>query len=245
MLFHTECLANRNNSRSLSINRTDALPDIGHACGHNLIATASLASAIGTAHAIETLGVPGAIIVVGTPAEETGGGKYIMANNGAWRDCDVCLMTHAMQDYSTPVLISRASWKFRATFHGRPSHAAYAPWNGRNACDAIVLAYNGLACLRQQIVQRTETIQSVILEAGKAPNVIPDYAAGTYSIRAKDAKALEALRERVIPIFEGAAAATGCTVKLYWSVLLYLHLFPMELKPGRRGDKKITLYIKL
>lgn len=167
---------------------------------------------------METLGVPGTVVVMGTPAEETGGGKYIMANNGAWRDCDVCLMTHAMQDYSTPVLISRASWKFRATFHGKPSHAAYAPWNGQNACDAIVMAYNGLACLRQQI-QKTETIQSVILEAGKAPNIIPDYAAGTYSIRAKDAKALEALRKRVVPIFEGAAAATGCTVKLYWSVL--------------------------
>lgn len=193
----------------------DALPGIGHACGHNLIATSTLASAIGVAAVMEAKSIPGTLVVMGTPAEETGGGKWIMAEHGAWKDCDVCLMTHGMSDFSTPLFISKASWKFRAKFHGKSSHAAGAPWAGRNACDAIVHAYNGLAMLRQHI-GKDESIQGVILEAGKAPNVIPDYAEGTYSIRAKNSKGLRDLKERIVPLFEGAAAATGCTVELFW-----------------------------
>ncbi|CAD0022888.1 unnamed protein product [Aureobasidium pullulans] len=191
----------------------DALPGIGHACGHNLIATSTLASAIGVAAVMQEKQIPGTLVVMGTPAEETGGGKWIMANHGAWKDCDVCLMTHGMSSFSTPLFISKASWKFRAKFHGKGSHAAGAPWDGRNACDAIVHAYNGLALLRQHI-GKDESIQGVILEAGKAPNVIPDYAEGSYSIRAKNSKGLYALKERIVPIFEGAAAATGCTLGL-------------------------------
>ncbi|CAD0038954.1 unnamed protein product [Aureobasidium pullulans] len=193
----------------------DALPGIGHACGHNLIATSTLASAIGVAAVMQEKQIPGTLVVMGTPAEETGGGKWIMANHGAWKDCDVCLMTHGMSSFSTPLFISKASWKFRAKFHGKGSHAAGAPWDGRNACDAIVHAYNGLALLRQHI-GKDESIQGVILEAGKAPNVIPDYAEGSYSIRAKNSKGLYALKERIVPIFEGAAAAAGCTVAVFW-----------------------------
>ncbi|THW53330.1 putative amidohydrolase amhX [Aureobasidium pullulans] len=196
----------------------DALPGIGHACGHNLIATSTLASAIGVAAVMQEKQIPGTLVVMGTPAEETGGGKWIMANHGAWKDCDVCLMTHGMSSFSTPLFISKASWKFRAKFHGKGSHAAGAPWDGRNACDAIVHAYNGLALLRQHI-GKDESIQGVILEAGKAPNVIPDYAEGSYSIRAKNSKGLYALKERIVPIFEGAAAATGCTVEVFWDAL--------------------------
>ncbi|KAE8379009.1 hypothetical protein BDV26DRAFT_303892 [Aspergillus bertholletiae] len=196
----------------------DALPELGHACGHNLIATSTLASAVGASAAMKALKIPGTVIVMGTPAEETGGGKYIMANHGAWKDCSVVLMTHAMPDFSTARFATKASWKLRAKFHGKAAHAAGAPWNGNNACDAIVMAYNGLALLRQQI-QKTESIQSVILEAGKAPNIIPDYAEGSFSLRASDSTALERLRTRVIPIFEGAAAATGCTVELFWDAL--------------------------
>ncbi|KAE8154375.1 hypothetical protein BDV25DRAFT_172396 [Aspergillus avenaceus] len=196
----------------------DALPELGHACGHNLIATSTIASAVGASAAMKELQIPGTVVVMGTPAEETGGGKYIMANHGAWKDCSVVLMTHAMPDFSTPRIVTKASWKFRAKFYGKAAHAAAAPWDGKNACDAIVMAYNGLGLLRQQI-QKTESIQSVILEAGKAPNIIPDYAEGNFSLRAFDSPALERLRTRVIPIFEGAAAATGCTVELFWDAL--------------------------
>lgn len=116
---------------------------------------------------------------MGTPAEETGGGKDIMAKNGAWKGVSACIMTHPMPNYSTPLSLMKASLKFRAKFHGRAAHAAGAPEEGRNACDAIVMAYNGLAMLRQQI-KKSESIQSVILSAGKAPNVIPDFSEASY-----------------------------------------------------------------
>ncbi|KAJ5110184.1 hypothetical protein N7532_002829 [Penicillium argentinense] len=196
----------------------DALPEIGHACGHNLIATSTLASAVGVSAAMTKFNLRGTLVVIGTPAEETGGGKYIMANNGAWKDCDIVIMTHPMPDFSSAQMTTKASWKFRAKFHGRGSHAGAAPWDGANACDAIVMAYNGLALLRQHI-KKTESIQSIILEAGKAPNIIPDYSEGSFSLRAEDSSSVEKLRERVIPIFHSAAAATGCTMELFWDAL--------------------------
>lgn len=199
----------------LANSHVDALPEIGHACGHNLIATSTLASGVGVAAAMKHFSIPGTLVIIGTPAEETGGGKYIMANHGAWKDCDIVVMTHPMPDFSSAQMSSKASWKFRAKFHGRGSHAGAAPWDGANACDAIVMAYNGLALLRQHI-KKTESIQSIILEAGKAVNVIPDYSEGSFSLRADDSVSLERLRERVIPIFNSAAAATGCSVELFW-----------------------------
>lgn len=188
------------------------------ACGHNLIATSTLASALGTAAALGHLNTPGTVLVVGTPAEETGGGKYYMAQRGAWRTASACLMTHPMADFSTPVCATKASWKFRAFFRGRSAHAAAAPWEARNACDAIVAAYDGVARLRQHL-RPGESVQGVILKAGEAPNVIPDYAEGTYSIRANEAKGLQGLRARVVPVFEGAAAGAGCEVEIVWDAL--------------------------
>ncbi|GMG16745.1 unnamed protein product [Aspergillus oryzae] len=216
---------------------TDALPELGHACGHNLIATSTLASAVGTSAAMKELKIPGTLIVMGTPAEETGGGKYIMANHGAWKDCSVVLMTHAMPDFSTARTVTKASWKFRAKFHGKAAHAAAAPWNGNNACDAIVMAYNGLGLLRQQI-QKTESIQSVILEAGKAPIIIPDYAEGSFSLRAFDSKALERLRSRVIPIFDGAAASTGSSRYTHY-MINDLGLTPADILPPSDLSAKV------
>ncbi|KAF4536500.1 Peptidase M20 [Lasiodiplodia theobromae] len=200
----------------------DALPKIGHACGHNLIATSTLASALGTAAALRHTQTAGTVLVVGTPAEETGGGKYYMALRGAWRDAHACLMTHPMPDFSTPVCATKASWKFRAYFRGRSAHAAAAPWEGRNACDAIVGAYEGIARLRQHLNTTKdggESVQGVILKAGEAPNVVPDYAEGTFSIRARNTAGLHRLRERVEPVFTGAAAAAGCEVELCWDAL--------------------------
>ncbi|KAJ9145511.1 Peptidase M20 domain-containing protein 2 [Pleurostoma richardsiae] len=196
----------------------DALPGLGHACGHNLIATSSMASAIGVSAALKALNTAGTVVVMGTPAEETGGGKLIMAEYGAWKSCDAIMMSHAMPSFSTPLCLTKASWKFRAKFRGKSAHAAVAPWDSYNACDAIVMAYNGLAMLRQKI-QKTDSIQSVILEAGRVPNIIPDYSEGYFSLRSKNSQHLRELKERVIPVFDGAAAATGCTVELVWEAL--------------------------
>jgi len=159
--------------------------------------------------------LPGTVVVMGTPAEESQGGKWLMAQNGAWKGFDSCVMTHGMPDHSTPVCCTKASWKLRAKFYGKTAHAAAGPWTGRNACDAIVQAYNGIALLRQHI-QKSESIQGCILEAGKAANLIPDYSEGVFSVRAKTVKEVEALRERVEGVFNGAAAATGCRVEMNW-----------------------------
>lgn len=193
----------------------DALPGVGHACGHNLIATSTLASAVGVEAVMKKLGFAGTVVVMGTPAEESGGGKWIMAKNGAWKDMDACVMTHGMADFSTPVCMTKASWKMKAAFHGKSAHAGAAPWTGINACDAIVQAYNGIALLRQQMA-KDESIQGVITQAGKAANLIPDYAEGLFSVRAPTMKKLEGLRRRVAPIFDAAAQATGCRVELEW-----------------------------
>ncbi|OJD32118.1 amidohydrolase [Diplodia corticola] len=217
----------------------DALPKIGHACGHNLIATSTLASALGTAAGLRHTQTAGTVLVVGTPAEETGGGKYYMAQRGCWADASACLMTHAMPDFSTPVCVTKASWKFRAFFRGKAAHAAAAPWEGRNACDAIVGAYEGIARLRQHLDRRAaESVQGVILSAGEAPNVVPEFAEGTFSIRARDAGGLRALRERVVPVFEGAAAAAGCAVELRWDAL-YEDVVTNEALAGRYREHMV------
>ncbi|KAJ5578605.1 uncharacterized protein N7459_007569 [Penicillium hispanicum] len=196
----------------------DALPGLGHACGHNLIAVSSLASAIALEHVLKTHRYPGTIVVMGTPAEESGGGKWIMATNGAWKGFDACVMTHGMRDFSTPLCLTKASWKVRAKFHGLAAHAATAPWQGRNACDAIVHAYAAISMLRQHL-EKGSSIQGCILEAGKASNIIPDYAEGLFSIRAPNMQKLDVLKSRFEPIFGAAAAATGCSVELDWTAL--------------------------
>lgn len=109
----------------------------------------------------------------------------LMASHGAWKDCSIVLMTHAMPQIFTPLNPMKASWRFLAKFYSRSAHAAVAPWNGANPCDAVVMAYNGLALLRQHI-RKEESIQAVILQAGKAPNVIPDFAEGSFSLRGRD-----------------------------------------------------------
>lgn len=199
----------------------DALPSMGHACGHNLIAESTVASAIAVETALKAHSLPGTVVVMGTPAEESGGGKWIMAKNGAWQGFDACIMSHGMKDWSSPVCVSKASWKVRAKYYGKTAHAATGPWTGLNACDAIVQAYTGIALLRQQ-VHKSESIQGCILEAGKAANLIPAYAEGVFSIRAPNTKALDTLRKRFEPIFEAAATATGCKVELDWCVQAFL-----------------------
>lgn len=152
---------------------------------------------------------------MGTPGEESGGGKWIMATNGAWKGFDACVMTHGMRNFSTPLCLTKASWKVRVRFHGLAAHAATAPWMGRNACDAIVQAYNAISMLRQHL-EKGCSIQGCILEAGKASNIIPDYAEGLFSIRAPNMKKLDEFKPRFEPIFKAAADATGCTVEVDW-----------------------------
>jgi amidohydrolase len=205
----------------------DALPGIGHACGHNLIATGSLAAFLGVVAAMKTHCIAGRVRALGTPAEEGGGGKIKLIDAGAYKDVDACLMTHPMAAGLVPATIQGiaygtcvASAKFGATFTGKASHAAAAPHDGLNALDAAVLAYNGLSMLRQQI-KPDQRIQVVILEGGDRPNIITPKSVLDLNVRSSGLEDTRVLQQRVRKCFEGAAVATGCTVEFEEFVSIY------------------------
>lgn len=207
----------------------DALPGIGHACGHNLIATSSIASFVATCEAMRALyanDIGYSVRLLGTPAEEGGGGKLHLIDAGAYKDVDACFMVHPFPVLSgAPDLLSSsccsgqylANDKVEVTFTGKPAHASAAPWEGVNALDAVVAAYVNISMLRQQILP-TQKIHGVVLRGGERPNVIPASTTLDYYIRSETAKTLKPLTERVLKCFEAAATATGCTVEYEWFV---------------------------
>jgi len=198
----------------------DALPGIGHACGHNIIAT----TALGAALALAELGprLPGRVRWLGTPAEERGGGKEIMARNGAFEGVDAALMVHpAGVDLATMPCLAIA--ELEATYFGVASHASAMPERGVNALDALVLAYQAIAALRQHI-RPTERLHGIITDGGQAPNIVPERAAGRFYVRAADAAALAALKPRVEGCFRAGADATGARLELAWGDVDYLDL---------------------
>lgn len=188
----------------------DALPGIGHACGHNIIAAAGVGAAAGLAEVIEETG--GSVVVLGTPAEEKGGGKILMAGEGAFENVDVAMMIHpaGMELVSMNVLAVSA---VEAEYRGRAAHAAAAPHRGVNALDALVSAYNSIAQLRQHIAP-DERIHGIITDGGQAPNVVPERACGLFYVRAATDRALATLKERVLACFQAGALATGAQVKI-------------------------------
>ncbi|KAG9256584.1 uncharacterized protein F5Z01DRAFT_634167 [Emericellopsis atlantica] len=198
----------------------DALPDIGHACGHNLIATSSVTGFLALAAALKAASnVKGRVRILGTPAEEGGGGKVKLLEAGAFPDdTAAAIMMHPTSAHVIPQPIRGiagvkfvASLKLRVQFHGRTAHAGGAPWNGRNALDAAVAAYTSVSMLRQQI-HPDERIHGVIEEGGTSPNVIPAYTRMNYYIRSPTVQRGEELLARVKACFEAAATSTGCTV---------------------------------
>jgi amidohydrolase len=183
----------------------DALPEIGHACGHNIIATSALSAGIGLGTVVGELG--GEVWVIGTPAEETDGAKVIMVNKGAFNEIDAALMVHPHEGtyYLTESLALDA---IEVEFFGRPSHAAAAPWEGVNALDALLMTFNSLNALRQQ-VRPDARIHGIVLNGGAAPNIIPDHTIGRFYIRAKKRAYLDELHQKFMACVQGAATATG------------------------------------
>ncbi len=190
----------------------DALPGIGHACGHNVIGTAGVGAGIAAAAVAEELG--GRLVVLGTPAEEGGGGKIVLAQRGAFEGVDAALMVHpAGLDLSRFGAI--AIQQVQVTYQGRAAHAAAAPQAGRNALDAAVLGYVNVAALRQHI-RPDERIHGIFTEAGEAANVVPERAAATWYVRSPTVKGLEKLKSRVLACLEAGAAAAGCGMEHEW-----------------------------
>ena len=190
----------------------DALPEIGHACGHNLIAEAGFAAGIGLKSALERFSLPGTVTVLGTPAEEGGGGKVHMIDAGYFKDVDFAMMVHpAFTNDASPLAL--AVKRSAITFHGKEAHAAMAPWEGVNALDAAVMAYNSISSMRQQI-KPTWRIHGVINNGGVKPNIIPGKSEMEYYFRAPTDEEVAELYEKALKCFHAAAKATGCTVEI-------------------------------
>ncbi|CAN5404069.1 M20 family metallopeptidase [soil metagenome] len=190
----------------------DALPGIGHACGHNVIGTAGIGAGIAAAAVAEELG--GRLVVLGTPAEEGGGGKIVMAQQGAFDGVDAALMVHpAGMDLARFGAI--AIQQLEVTYQGRAVHAAAAPQAGRNALDAAVLGYVNVAALRQHI-RPDERVHGIFTDGGQAPNVVPERAAATWYVRSPTVAGLETLKGRVLACLEAGASAAGCGIEHRW-----------------------------
>ncbi|KAF5652739.1 amidohydrolase [Fusarium sp. NRRL 25303] len=199
----------------------DALPGLGHACGHNLIATASIAAYLALTHTLNKYGVDGRAQLLGTPAEEDGGGKILLLNAGAYENADLSLMIHPfVEDQFRPNgtigsagQSSIAIIDLIAEFRGTSAHAAGNPWDGINALDALVASYNNISMLRQQI-KPDERIHGCILQAPKITNAIPEYTKVKFSIRSPKMNSLKYLSQRVRKCLEAGGLATGCEVEI-------------------------------
>ncbi len=190
----------------------DALPEIGHACGHNLIATAAAGAAVGL---ISALGPADArVVILGTPAEEMYGGKVMMLSRGCFDEVDVAIMAHPMAvDFADPPMLGVAH--VDVEYRGKAVHASVAPEHGVNALDALVTAYQAVGQLRQHI-RRDARIHGIITYGGAAANIVPDRTAATFYVRAQQPAYLHELKERVGRCFEAGALATGCELRVDW-----------------------------
>ncbi|KAJ3467776.1 hypothetical protein MRS44_005340 [Fusarium solani] len=197
----------------------DALPGLGHACGHNLIATAGVAAYLALSFVLDRYGIEGRTQLLGTPAEEDGGGKVLLLDAGAYKDADVSLMIHPMieADYQHQGTLGSAGpssiavTDLVAEYKGSSAHAAANPWDGINALDALVASYNNVSMLRQQI-KPDERIHGCIMEAPRFTNAIPDCTQVKYTVRSASMESLGQLTSRVRSCIEAGATATGCEV---------------------------------
>ena len=198
----------------------DALPGIGHGCGHNIIAASGLGAGLAAAAVAAEAG--GRVTILGTPAEEGGGGKVLMLQRGAFADIDAAMMIHPYNcEMGTPRAI--AVQEMTARYRGRAAHAASEPDQGLNALDAAVLGYNAVAALRQHI-RDDERVHGVLTDGGDKPNIVPATAASEWYVRSPDLEKLELLKERVERCLKAGADAAGCTVETAWPNPAYAEL---------------------
>ncbi|KAK0906006.1 hypothetical protein LTR91_016940 [Friedmanniomyces endolithicus] len=192
----------------------DALAGIGHACGHNLIAVMSVAGALATAKVMKDEGIAGKVMLFGTPAEEGGGGgKIKLLKAGAYNNVDISLIAHPGISPDAALVRTAAYFAFKVEYFRKEAHAAARPWEGINALDALITAYNAISVLRQQ-TEPGDIIQGMITNGGLRPNIIHAYSAGRFVVRSSSRARVEVLRKRVFACFEAGATATGAELKL-------------------------------
>lgn len=198
----------------------DALPKVGHACGHNIIATAALGAGMAVAPLVEDLGIR--VTVLGTPAEEGGGGKVDLINAGAFEDAAASMMIHPGPDNQLDPSF-QANHSVSVEYFGKDSHAAFAPWEGVNALDAFVNAYMNVATMRQSLLAG-DRVHCIIDHGGDASNIIASYTKSTWGIRSATKERLEVLIPKVMACFEAAALTTGCRLEVNLVAHPYLNM---------------------
>jgi amidohydrolase len=195
----------------------DCLPDIGHACGHNVIAATAVGAGLALARVADDVGLT--VTVLGTPAEENGGGKVLLLERGAFQGVHAAMMVHpAPFDAVEPPMI--AFQQFDVHYHGKAAHASAFPERGINAADALTVAQTAIGLLRQHI-HPTDRIHGIVLRGGEAPNVVPAHTSARYVVRAKRARDLGDVREKVMRCFEAGAVATGARLEITNEQLAY------------------------
>ncbi|MEN8238302.1 MAG: M20 family metallopeptidase [Actinomycetota bacterium] len=188
----------------------DALPEVGQACGHNIIATAGIGAGLALVDLADELGIR--LTVLGTPAEEHSGGKVDLINAGAFEGAAASMMIHpGVSSVVDPKFLAIAH--IEVNFYGKPSHAAAEPALGLNALDAAVLAYMNISALRQQILE-SDRVHGIITRGGAAPNVIPAHTSMVFNVRSQTDERLDELFPKIEACFEAAALATGCTYEV-------------------------------
>ena len=209
----------------------DALPEIGHGCGHNLIAMAGLGAGLGVQANMKDL--PGRLVIIGTPAEEGGGGKIKLLDAGVFDGVDICLSAHPSsnrtiipQDIPMDESWSLAMVGFRYIYHGKAAHAAAAPEEGINALNSLIHLFTGIDALRQHLREDTR-IHGIITDGGLAPNVVPEFAAANFMLRCRDRDYLsDVIVGKVLKIAEGAALITGATLEVEPYYPFYENVLP-------------------
>ncbi len=187
----------------------DALPSIGHACGHNVIAAAAVGAGLALAPLADELGIT--VKVIGTPAEEKGGGKVLLLERGAFAGVHAAMMVHPMARDDMEQMPCLAVQDYEVHFHGKTAHASAFPELGINAADAITVSQTAIGLLRQHIRQ-TDRIHGIVLHGGDAPNIVPHETVGRWYVRSRNLRELAELEPKVLRCFDAGALATGCTV---------------------------------
>jgi len=195
----------------------DALPKMGHACGHNIIAAGSVGAALAAKLIVDQTG--GRIVVLGTPAEEGGVGKAVMVKSGAFNNVDAAMLVHPAR-HNAATIEALACIGLDVEYFGKAAHAAASPHQGINALEAMIQAFNNINSLRQHIEEGAR-IHGIITNGGEAENVVPAYAAGKFLVRAQEGGYLDKLCIMVLNCFEAAALASGATLKYKWEDVRY------------------------
>ena len=198
----------------------DALPGIGHACGHNIIAAAGLGAGVALSAVAEVCG--GNLRLMGTPAEEGGGGKIEMARKGAFNNIDAAMMIHP-SDQDLARMNAIAIQQLFVRYQGLAAHAAVSPDKGKNALDAAVLGYMNVAALRQHI-RPTERVHGIFTKSGEKPNIVPREAEMYWYVRSDTIESLQPLKARIAKCLEAGAMAADCTISFDWEKFTYADL---------------------